>query len=101
MAEHDPKFVAGSIDSVTHLADGNTVFHGDLLHNGMEPEEAREGAARMYNVDPEQIVISHVEGEPYDGTSRSPRRHLGRKSVAFTASRWRASWDPHADPTQN
>ncbi len=89
-------FVAGQYENVTYLADGTSVVEGSCVGN-VGPEEAREMLADAHGTSPDNVIMTRVDGQPYD----APSARLGRTSVAFSSSRWRSSWNPGADPSQN
>jgi hypothetical protein len=98
-----PKFYGEQTLSETYRADGQVEKNIFAVGRGVtEPEELREMIADANGVSTDEVHMKEFDGEPYDGTPKSPRR--SRTSVGFSASRWRASWDPHAegsDPANN
>lgn len=95
----EPRFLAAACQGITHLAEGGTHLDVTVAASGYEPEEVREIMADVHGVETDNVTIVSKDGEPYDRDR--PAQRAGRMSVAFSSERWRASWDPHADPTMN
>lgn len=91
MAEQDqgPKFQVNALIVNAH-EEGIDLLAG-IGHTtgpGMSAEEKRFDIAEQTGMLPEEIRLLSDD---------IPAHKVGKKSVAFSANRWNASWDPHGD----
>lgn len=99
MSELSPdegEFLVG-IPEVVHYTQDSKIIEAKVFSN-MDIDRQREVMAEMNDIPFENVM-------PADEVSANPRLERARRiSIAFSSSRWRSSWDPHAakgDPNLN
>jgi|GEM_PF-6631077 hypothetical protein len=94
-----PHAIFGLDGEVTHLADGTISTSEIVMAHNMGPDEIKEAATELYDLDPDSVRVTPLDGPHVDSEEGRTARRRG--SVAFSSSRWHSSWNPGGDPSMN